>query len=226
MVLVTGHRGAAGLEPENTLHSFKRAIDLGVDRIELDVHLTKDRKLVVIHDETVDRTTDGHGHVGGFTLEEIRGLDAGMGERVPTLQEVIDLAKGRVVMQIELKGLGVEGAVVRAAEENELGDDVVLTSFRHYMVRRAKTLNPLLSTGVIFLCMPINASRLALDAKADAIHPNVNYVDAHMVEYAHRHGLKVGVWTANDEGTMRRMVALGVDAIGSDRPDTLLNIVR
>ena len=103
-MILTGHRGAAALEPENTLLSMQKAIDLGVDQIELDVHLTRDQHLVVIHDTTVDRTTDGQGAVADFTLEEIKRLDAGKGERIPTLQEVIDLVRGKVVLQIELKG--------------------------------------------------------------------------------------------------------------------------
>ena len=103
-MILTGHRGAAALEPENTLLSMQKAIDLSVDQIEIDVHLTSDQHLVVIHDTTVDRTTDGQGAVADFTLEKIKQLDAGKGERIPTLQEVIDLVRGKVVLQIELKG--------------------------------------------------------------------------------------------------------------------------
>ena len=157
-VIVTGHRGAAGLEPENTIRSFQRALALGVDQVELDVHLTHDRELVVIHDETLDRTTNGRGPVHAVTLAEIQTLDAGKGERVPTLQEVIDVVKGRAVLQIELKGLGVEEAVVQAVEANQMVDAVVVTSFRHYMVRRMKALNPRVSTGVLFRCLPLDGS--------------------------------------------------------------------
>lgn len=226
LVIVTGHRGAAGLEPENTIRSFKRALELGVDQVELDVHLTKDRRLAVIHDTTVDRTTNGHGHVGDLTLEEIRKLDAGKGERVPTLQEAIDVVRGRAILQIELKGLGVEEAVVKTVEENRIVDEVILTSFRHYMVKRAKTLNPRLSTGVLFLCIPMDAPRLAIDAGAEGLHANVNYIDAHLVEDGHRYGLKVRAWNTDDPEQMRWLLGLGVDAIGSDRPDILLDVVR
>jgi glycerophosphoryl diester phosphodiesterase len=226
MVIVTGHRGAAGLEPENTMRSFKRALALGVDQVELDVHLTKDHELAVIHDATVDRTTNGSGPVQTFTLDEIQRLDAGEGERVPTLQEVIDLVKGRVVLQIELKGLAVEEAVVKKVEENGIVDEVVLTSFRHYMVRKVKTLNSRLSTGVLFRSLPLDASRLALDAGAEGLHPNVNYIDAHLVEDGHRYGLKVRAWNTDDSEKMRWLINLGVDAIGSNRPDILLDVVK
>lgn len=194
--------------------------------MELDVHITKDRRLVVIHDTTVDRTTNGHGYVGDYTLEEIKRLDAGKGERVPTLQEVIDVVRGRAILQIELKGLGVEEAVVKTVEENRIVDEVILTSFRHYMVKKAKTLNPRLSTGVLFLCLPLDAPRLAIDAGAEALHANVNYIDPHLVEDGHRHGLKVRAWTSNDAEQMGWLIGLGVDAIGSDRPDILLGVIR
>jgi glycerophosphoryl diester phosphodiesterase len=226
LVIVTGHRGAAGLEPENTMRSFKRALALGVDQVELDVHLTKDHELVVIHDATVDRTTNGTGSIQAYTLDEIQTLDAGEGERVPTLQEVIDLVKGRAVLQIELKGLGVEEAAVEKVEANGIVDEVVLTSFRHYMVRKVKTINPKMSTGVLFRCLPLDASRLARDAGAEGLHPNVNYIDTHLVEDGHRYGLKVRAWNTDDPEQMRWLLTLGVDAIGSNRPDILLDVVK
>jgi glycerophosphoryl diester phosphodiesterase len=226
VVKVTGHRGAAGLEPENTVKSFKRALKLGVDQVELDVHLTNDRELVVIHDASVDRTTNGRGYVGDFTLEEIRRLDAGAGERVPTLQEVINVVKGRAVLQIELKGLGVEAAVVHCVEANEVVDEVVVTSFRHSMVKKVKTLNPRVSTGVLFACLPIDAARLAIDAGAEAVHAHVNYIDAHLVEAAHLCGLKARAWNTDDPEQMRWLIGLGVDAIGSNRPDILLDVIK
>ena len=226
MVTTTGHRGAAGLEPENTIRSFNKALEIGVDAVELDVHLTKDKKLAVIHDTTVDRTTDGHGYVGDFTLDEIKKLDAGKGERVPTLQEVIDVVKDKAILQIELKGLGVEEAVVKTVEANKIVDEVVITSFRHYMVKKAKSLNPRVSTGVLFLCIPLDASRLAIDAGADALHANVNYVDAHLVEDGHRNGLKVRTWNTDDPNQMRWLLELNVDGIGSNRPDILLDVLK
>jgi glycerophosphoryl diester phosphodiesterase len=226
VVIVTGHRGAAGLEPENTIRSFKRALTLGVDQVELDVHFTRDRALVVIHDDTVDRTTNGRGPVHALTLDEVRTLDAGKGEQVPTLQEVIDLVKGRAVLQIELKGLGVEEAVVTTVEANRIVDEVVVTSFRHYMVRKVKALNPRVSTGVLFRCLPLDAPRLARDAGADGLHPHVNYIDARLVEDGHRYGLKVRAWNTDDPEQMRWLLTLGVDAIGSNRPDILLNVVK
>ena len=226
MVNVTGHRGAAGLEPENTLRSFQHALDLGVDAIELDVHLTKDQKLVVIHDATVDRTTDGSGAVSDLTLREIQQLDAGLGEHVPTLQDVIDVVARRAILQIELKGLGVEQSVAHTIAVNCLLDHVTVTSFRHHMVKTMKRLNPQISTGILFLGLPIDAPRLAHDAQADAVHPHVKYIDAQLVECCHRQGLAVRVWNTDDPPEMQDMIALGVDAIGSNRPDLLLSLLN
>lgn len=226
MVQVTGHRGAAGLEPENTLRSFQRALNLRVDAIELDVHLTKDQHLIVIHDSTVDRTTNGRGAVSDLTLQEIQQLDAGQGEHVPTLREVIDFVAERAVLQIELKGLGVEQKVAHMIITNHIIDNVIITSFRHNMVKTMKRLNSRIATGVLFLGLPIDAPRLARDAHADAVHPHVNYVDAQLVEHCHRQGLSVRVWNTDDSIQMQEMISLDVDAIGSNRPDRLLQILN
>jgi glycerophosphoryl diester phosphodiesterase len=226
MVNVTGHRGAAGLEPENTLRSFQRALDLGVDAIELDVHLTKDQHLVVIHDATVDRTTDGSGEVSDLTLHKIQQLDAGLGEHVPTLQEVINLVAKSAILQIELKGLGVEHKVAQTISNNRLINHVTVTSFRHNMVKTIKALNPQISTGVLFLGLPVDAPRLAHNAHADAVHPHVNYLDAQLVENCHSEGLSVRVWNTDNPSQMQEMIALDVDAIGSNRPDILLQLLN
>ena len=131
MVKVIGHRGAAGLEPENTLRSIGKAIELGVDQVEIDVRLTKDRRLVVIHDPTVGRTTNGQGYVKDFTFEELRRLDAGKGERIPSLEEVLSLTKGKIVLQIELKEEGTARPVVRLIESMDAEGDAILSSFIH-----------------------------------------------------------------------------------------------
>ena len=226
LVVVTGHTGAGFLEPENTIRSILRAIDLGVDQVEIDVHLTKDWKLAVIHDATLDRTTNGHGLVSDYTLAELKQFDAGKGERIPTLQEVIDIIRGKVTLQIELKELDVVDLVVEEIEQNKMAEEVVVTSFWHQAVKRVKEINSRIETEVLFVCSPIDAVQLARNAKADALHPNLNFVEVSMVDEAHRHDLKVRVWNADDERQITRMVDLGVDAIGSNRPDLLLKLLK
>ncbi len=226
LVTVTGHRGAAALEPENTLRGIRRAIELGVDQIEIDVHLTRDGRLVVIHDETVDRTTNGSGRVRDLSLEEIRALDAGKGEKIPTLEEVIRLVKGKVILQVELKGRGVEEKTVETVERMGIVDEVVFTSFRHPAIKTAKELNPDIEAGVLFYCLPIDPCRLALDAGAEAIHPNVSFVNEEMVLKAHELGLKVRAWNSDEEQEMKRLIETGIDGLGSNRPDLLMKVVR
>jgi glycerophosphoryl diester phosphodiesterase len=227
LVLVTGHRGCGtkgiGLgEPENTLHSIRKAVELGADQVEVDAHLSQDNRVVVIHDSTVDRTTNERGKVRDYTLAELEALDAGQGERVPTLEEVIDSVKAKAMLQIELKGIGVEDEVTRIIKASGMVKQSVLTSFRHDAVARAKTLEPNICTGVLFVCQPINTARLAEDAGADNIHPNVEYVDASLVESAHRKGLGVYVWNADTEEKAIEMLRLEVDAIGTNRLDIVL----
>lgn len=226
LVVATGHRGAAGLEPENTLLGIGRAIELGVDQIEIDVHLTRDDRLVVIHDETVDRTTNGSGMVRDLSFEEMRMLDAGKGETIPTLEEVISLVKGKVILQVELKGLGVEERAVEAVERTGIVDEVVFTSFRHPALKAVKKLNPDIEAGVLFYCLPIDPCRLALDAGAEAIHPNVSFVDKGLVLKAHELGLKVRAWNSDEEQEMERLIKTGIDGLGSNRPDLLMKVVR
>lgn len=224
MIIVVGHRGAAGLEPENTLRSIKRAIDLGVDQVEVDARIAKDRRLVVIHDETVDRTTDGHGYVKDFTLSELRRLDAGKGEYVPTLEEVLRFTQGKVILQIELKVKEVTEPTVHLIESLEAEKDVLITSFMHELLEKVHKLNPNLKTGALFSDVQGDVCQRSLDVHSEAIHVHYRNVNARLVQEAHRRGLKVAVWNPDDEEEMKRMMNLGVDSVGTNRPDILLNL--
>ena len=186
-MILTGHRGAAKLEPENTLLSIQKAIDLGVDQIEIDVHLTCDQHLVVIHDTTVDRTTDGQGAVADFTLAEVKQLDAGKGERIPTLQEVIDLVRGKVILQIELKGPNTAEPVIQAVEQNSLENGVLLTSFVHDRLREARQINPNLRLGALWAVPPPDACEQAIDMGAEAIHIQHLNIDTPNLFRKHMH---------------------------------------
>ena len=225
-MILTGHRGAAELEPENTRLSIQKAIDLSVDQVEIDVHLTRDQHLVVIHDATVDRTTDGQGAVADFTLVEIKRLDAGKGERIPTLQEVIDLVRGKVVLQIELKGPDTAEPVVRAVERNSMESEVLLTSFVHERLREARQLNPSLALGALWSNPPDDACEQAIDMGAEAIHIQHQNIDAQLVRKAQAHGLKIRAWNPDTVKEIQRAIDLGVDAIGSNRPDLLIALGR
>ena len=225
-MIITGHRGAAKLEPENTLRSIQKAIDLGVDQIEIDVHLTRDGHLVVIHDATVERTTNGHGAVADLTLQEIKQLDAGKGERIPTLQEVMDWVKGKAILQIELKGPDTAKLVVRAVEQNGMVGEVVLTSFVHDRLREARQLNPNMALGALWSHPPDDACAQAIEIGAEALHIQHQNIDAALVQKAHASGLKIRAWNPDTIEEMQRMIDLRVDAVGSNRPDVLIALYR
>ncbi|RLI03835.1 glycerophosphodiester phosphodiesterase [Candidatus Bathyarchaeota archaeon] len=226
MIEVVGHRGAAGLEPENTLRSIRKAIDLGVDSVEIDVRVTRDGYLVVIHDETVDRTTNGHGYVKDLTFNEIRRLDAGKGEKIPTLEEVLNLTKGKVVLQIELKAREATEPTVHLIERNNAERDVIIISFMHDLLGRVHDLNSALRTGAIFFDVQGDICQRAINVHSEAIHVYYRNVNSELIENAHKRGLRVSVWSPDEIEDMREMINLGVDEICTNRPDILLNLLK
>jgi glycerophosphoryl diester phosphodiesterase len=238
-VWVIGHRGAMGHCPENTFASFERALELGADWIELDVHLTRDGALAVIHDEMLDRTTDGHGLVKEHTLAELKRLDAGAwfgpeyaGQRIPTLDEV--LAWSRVhatVVDIEIKNApiyyaGIEEKVVESLDRAEMAEQVIVISFDHRSVQRVKALDSRIVTGVLYGARPTDGGLgLAHAARADVVLPHWAYVTPEDVQVAHAAGLAVAPWATSDPEILRNLIAAGVDAIGTNHPDVLRTII-
>ncbi|TRO48794.1 glycerophosphodiester phosphodiesterase [Candidatus Bathyarchaeota archaeon] len=224
MVVKVGHRGAAGHEPENTLRSFRRAMELGADMVELDVQLCGSGELVVIHDGTVDRTTDGTGEVAGMTLGELRALDAGMGERIPTLREVIDLAAGRIGINIELKGPGTAEPALRhieaALDEGWEIADFHASSFRLEELTAIREFSGEVRTGVLY-ALDSGVMEYAERIGAYSLNPHHRAINPDLVSEAHRRGLKVYAWTVNDPADIARMKGLGVDGIISDYPDRI-----
>jgi len=225
MVWVVGHRGCS-YEPENTIRAIKKAIDIGVDIVEIDVHLSKDNELVVIHDERLDRTTNGKGFVKDCTLEELRQFDAGKGEKIPTLQEVIDTCRGKVQLLIELKALGSEEKVLNKLKENRFRDEVHIISFWHQMIKQVRELDRDIKTGILFVGHPVNSSQLAKDARADVLVLNYKFISKELVRDAHRDNLKVFVWNVDTEYETKEMLDLGVDGIASNKPDIVLKCTR
>ncbi len=224
MVLRIGHRGAAGYEPENTLRGFERAVQLGADMVELDVHLCASGELAVIHDDTVDRTTDGSGRVGDMTLGELRTLDAGGGEKVPTLNEVFAAMQGRVAVDVELKGLGtaepvyelVDGLVRR---RKWAFSKTLVTSFDWGMLEELRGLSDRIRLGPLIHREPFKALRFAPEIRAYSVNPFHESMDAGYVREAHRLGLAVYPWTVNEAADIDWVKGLGVDGVISDYPD-------
>jgi len=235
-VLNIAHRGASSVAPANTLAAFEKAVELGADGVELDVHLSADGVPVVIHDFTVDATTDGSGRVGEMTLAQLKQLDAGSyfdpafaGERIPTLEEVLELAGERLLLNIELKGTspcddGLEQAVAALIEQHGLGDRVLFSSFNPFSLRRVKRIAPHIPTGLLYapgLPLPLRRAWLAPLVPHEACHPEHTMVDAHYIAWTRQHGYRVNTWTVDDPEEMRRLIRLGVDGIITNVPDVL-----
>jgi glycerophosphoryl diester phosphodiesterase len=220
VMLRIGHRGARAYEPENTLRSFKKALEIGVDAVEFDVRKTKDNQLVVIHDPDVKRTTDGEGLVSELTLDEIKGFSAEKGEKIPTLKEALDFLDKKVKIVIELKETGYEEKVLAAVHQNALEKNVVIVSFKEEALRKAKDLDSQVETGLIYVKHK-NPVKAALDLKASYLLPLYRFTHTANVQKAHENGLKVIVWTINKPEEAAEYQKKGVDGIASDKPDIL-----
>ncbi len=221
-MLKIGHRGARAYAPENTIDSFKKAIDMGVNAIELDVRKTKDNQIVVIHDADIKRTTNGQGLVSDLTLAEIKGFSMEGGEKIPTLCEALDFLGKKVTTLIELKEIGLEEAVLGIIRERGLQKDVIVTSFLEEAIRKIRELDANIQTGLIY-AKHSNPVKAALDLKANYLVALYRFVHTANVEKAHKNGLKVVVWTINTPEEVSAFAKKGVDGIASDKPDLLAN---
>jgi glycerophosphoryl diester phosphodiesterase len=230
-VLRVGHRGAKGHAPENTFASFDLAREMGVGAVETDVHLSKDGEVVLIHDHTVDRTTDGRGFVKDMTLRELKQLDAGSwfdsrfaGQQIPTLAELLAWARNSVGVAIEIKNgpiyyPGIAQKVIRLLNDHGMEKQAILISFDHLVLREAKMIAPEVATGVLYVGRFVDEAGIARAAGADALHPNWAFVTPDLVEKAHAAELAVSPWCPNDLPTIRLLSQMGVDSIGTDYPD-------
>ena len=241
------HRGASAAAPPNTLAAFKKAVELGADGIEFDVHFSADGVPVVIHDFTVDATTDGSGRVADLTLAQLKQLDAGTrfdpaftGERIPTLDEVLEAVSGRrgwggeLLLNVELKTTspgdnGLERAVITLVEQHSLSRRVLFSSFNPFSLRRAKRIAPHIPVGLLYdqgLSLPLRRAWLAFLAPHEARHPHYKMVDARYMAWARRRGYRVNTWTVDDPAEMRRLVGLGVNGIITNVPDVLRSVLE
>ncbi len=220
--MIIGHRGAAGLEPENTLRSFARAIELGVDAIELDVYCV-DGELVVIHDDTLERTTDGHGDVMASSFDVLRRLDAGNGERIPTLAEVLQLAQSRVIVNIELKGANT-AARVAACIAAHPRVDVLVSSFDHGELARFRAIAQHTRVAPLFHRTVTHMFDIAASLQAWSVNLSERLATAERLHAIAENGYRVLVYTVNDLTLGARLKADGADGIFTDFPDRMLHL--
>ena len=221
--LVIGHRGAAGLAPENTLDGFRRAAALGVDAVELDVHALAGA-LVVIHDDTLDRTTSGQGPLQAQSLAALRCLDAGDGQRVPLLEEVFAALPVNVGVNIELKARGTaELAVPLAEAELARGRDLLISSFDLEELGHAAALGgSALRIAPLFGRWPRAGWQLARDLQAWSVNLSMRAASKRLIGEASRRGLKTLIYTVNDRPTADRLIAWGATGVFTDYPDRLV----
>jgi glycerophosphoryl diester phosphodiesterase len=221
-----GHRGASGYFPENTILAFGKALELGANSIEFDVHTCATGELVVIHDATLERTTNGTGLVSNFSLTELKRLDAGEGERIPTLTETLSFIDRRAQVNIELKGKGTARPVAEAVQHsvrihNWSYDDFIISSFDHEQLREIQKLIPNLTLAPIWSRLPHNYLERARDLHASIIITNYLFIAPEQIADIKKHGFKVFVYTVNDPDDIARLKSWDVDGIASDFPDRL-----
>ncbi len=245
MVLVVGHRGAKGYEPENTLASFERAIALGADAIELDIHLTKDNVPIVLHDATLNRTTNGRGRVCGKTLAEVRRCHTWRkGQQVPTLEEVIDRFAKRTLLNIEIKGVRPTEAVLSLIGQKGIAGRVIISSNSVRNLQMAKERIPSIRTALLYYATKGPARQVLFDslslflfsltkrivlararaAKADYVHVAYPLISRRFVQELHKEGFLVTVWVLNQRPIIRRVAAMGVAGIISEYPDRVRKV--
>lgn len=236
--LVWAHRGASGYAPENTLAAFQKAVDLGADGVELDIQLTKDDQIVVIHDETIDRTSDGKGWGKDYTLEELRAFNYNRTKPeykhadIPTMREVFELLKPTgLFINIEIKtGVvfyeKIEEKILALTKEMGMEDRVCYSSFNHYTVTRIHELKPDAEVGFLYADGPIDMPSYGVKHGVNALHPalyNLQY-DGFVKECKEK-GLKLNVWTVNERPYMEMCCQYGVDAIITNYPDIAKEVV-
>lgn len=234
------HRGFSGEYPENTMLAFRKAIEAGADGIELDVHFTKDKELVIIHDETIDRTTDGTGEVESFTYEELSKFNA-YGrfcgkfdfQKIPTLREYFELVApvDGFMTNIELKtGIneypGIEKAVLELIDEFNLRDRIIISSFNHFSVLRFKALAPEMKCGFLEESRIVDFGAYAKKHGMDFVHPLYHCLTPDVLEEIYSNGIGINTWTVNDEDAVRYLVENRVNAVIGNYPDMVDRVLK
>lgn len=221
-MLIFAHRGASGHAPENTLKAIQIALDMDVDGIEIDVHEVGGQ-LVVIHDRWLQRTTSGIGNIQRISFDYLRGLDAGDGQQVPLLEEVLEKIAGRCLLNIELKGVVTITTLFELLdkairEHNFKVSQLILSSFNHRLINLIKTQRPDFYVGALTASYPLEYAKFAQQLSAYSVHISIDFISEHFVADAHQRGLKVFVYTVDEEDDIDAMKSIGVDGIFSNYP--------
>ncbi len=224
--LVVAHRGASGLAPENTMAAHRVAFRTGAHMIETDVQETEDGKLVCIHDFDVDRTTNGSGAIAELSYREIREFDAGDGENIPSLEEVLDYTRGKLKLNIELKVTDIEKKVLDLVKERKMIPDVTISSFLHGTLVSTRTLDTEVSTAVLVTKLRDDMISYVNELEANALNPNHKTISPVLVNDAHSSNILIFPWTVNDSSRMKVLYSMGVDGIITDFPDVAIKVLQ
>lgn len=237
MIEIFAHRGSAGTCPENTIASFSEAVRVGADGIELDVHLTKDNEIVVIHDHTVDRTTNGTGRIIDYTLKELQQLDAGSWflkdfhkEKIPTLREVFSMMKdNKLYVNIELKNvmvdyINLEELVVKEIEKYNFSDRVIISSYNHYALKKIHDLNSDLECAILYMENLFKPWDYASMLGAKSLHPPFQLINNNITHEARKRNVPIRAYTVNHKDDMQRLMKEECVGIITDYPEKALEV--
>jgi len=213
---IIAHRGASFLYGENTLKSIKKAMGMKADWIEMDIRITKDSHPVIIHDDSIDRTTNGQGKVKDINLAEIKQFDAGSGESIPHLKEVLTLVNAKIPLILDLKVPNSINIILNHLQDYDL-EKIMIASFYHDQLLKIKEKKSELKTGVIFNCRPVKSHELALNCKCEYMFPHKNYVNSKMVDQAHQNQIKIYPWVIDYSYELKDLNTIGVDGIVTNK---------
>ncbi|MBU2894567.1 glycerophosphodiester phosphodiesterase [Colwellia sp. D2M02] len=221
-MLIFAHRGASGVEPENTLRAIRAALEANVDGIEVDVHQVGDR-LMVIHDRWLHKTTSGLGQLQEYSFEELRLLDAGKGETIPSLDEVLALTTGKCIINLELKAIHSVDVLYHYLDNAKRDftldlSQVLISSFNHRLLNLIHQERPEIAIGALTACYPLEYAQFAQQLDAYSVHIDIEFINQDFVDDAHKRGLKVYVYTVDELEDINAMRRLGVDGIFSNQP--------
>jgi len=237
--LIIAHRGASQYAPENTVASFRKAMEMGAHGMEIDVQLSSDGYPVVIHDERVDRTSNGKGWVKDMTLCELKSLDFGSwfspefeGQQIPTLEEVLHLLSGwEGILNIEIKSgpvfyPGIEGIVLEQVRKHQVSECIIISSFNHYSLVEVKRMDPGIKTGVLYMSGLYEPWEYARRLGASAIHPSFYNIVPEILKGCRENGIDVNTFTVDQPEHIKNAALLGVDGIITNVPDVALRVLE
>ena len=234
-ILIIAHRGASNIAPENTLKAFKKAIEFRADYIEFDVHQSKDGEIVIMHDGNTLRTTGHFGIINRMALSDLKELDCGEGEKIPTLEEVIEVAKGKIGLNCEIKDRGIAEKIIKILRESDMVDTTIVSSFKHDILLKIQKLDSQIKLASLeptrtgWIKSWITRKKLlsvAIKNNFYAINPFYKLVNQKFVESSHKNNIKIFPWTVDSESTIKKLVKIGVDGIITNHVSRVKDILN